>query len=310
MTKRALSNVAGSVHQRLLNAAKARNRPFNELLQLYAMERFLYRLSMSRHADKFVLKGALMLAVWDAPISRPTADIDLLGRTGNDTEALVAAFREVCEQPVEADGLAFDPGTLAGERITEEAVYEGVRIRLRGAVGNARVAIQLDIGFGDVVEPPPVAVDYPTLLAMPAPRLRGYSRESTVAEKYEAMVKLGEINSRMKDFFDIWLLSRHFDFDGSTLANAIRKTFKARGTEIPRQTISLTPAFAESPGKNAQWRGFLRRARLTSVPEELADVISTVSHLLAPVAEALAAGRAFDASWKAPGTWAHRATTR
>ncbi len=310
MTKRPLKNVAASVHQRLLNAAKQSNRPFNQLLQLYAMERFLYRLSVSRHAEKFVLKGALMLTAWDAPISRPTMDIDLLGRTSNDVDALVAMGREVCGEPVEADGLVFDPATVVGQRIADEAVYEGVRIRFRGALGNARIAMQLDVGFGDVVEPPPVPVEFPTLLAMPSPRLRGYSRESAVAEKLEAMIKLEELNSRMKDFFDIWLLSRHFDFGGATLARAIATTLGARGTEIPPQPIALTPAFAEVPGKNTQWRGFVRKTRLRDVPEELSQIVGAVSAFLMPVVEAIRAGRGFEAAWRAPGPWAKRATTK
>ncbi len=303
MTKRPVTNVAASVHQRLLNKARRENRPFNELLQVYAMERFLYRLSVSRHAEKFVLKGALMLTAWNAPISRPTMDIDLLGRTANDVDALVKIMREICGESVEADGLAFDPTTVAGQRIAEEAVYEGVRLRFRGALGNARITMQLDVGFGDVVEPSPRTVDYPTLLAMPAPRLPGYSRESTVAEKFEAMIKLGELNSRMKDFFDIWLLSKHFDFDGATLARAIGRTLAARGTDVSHRPIALTPEFAELPGKPAQWRAFVLKTRLSNVPEEFAPVVGAVSDFLTPVAEALVAGRKFEGRWSAPGPW-------
>jgi len=303
VTRPGRSNVAASVHQRLLNQARESSRTFNELLQLYAMERFLYRLSVSLHAETFVLKGALMLAVWRAPMSRPTMDIDLLGHGGNNVEGLVAAIREVCETPVEGDGLLFDPATVAGERIAEEAVYQGVRIRFRGALGNARIAMRLDIGFGDVVEPSPLLVDYPTLLDMPAPRLRGYTRESSVAEKLAAMVSLGELNSRMKDFFDIWLLSRHFEFDGATLAKAVARTFTTRGMEMPRLPVGLTRAFVEVPGKAAQWRGFIRKSRLADAPGELGEVVRAVGAFLAPITEALAADRAFAASWAAPGPW-------
>jgi hypothetical protein len=192
---------------------------------------------------------------------------------------------------------------VAGQRIAEEAVYEGVRLRFRGALGNARITMQLDVGFGDVVEPPPRTVEYPTLLAMPAPRLPGYSRESTVAEKFEAMIKLGELNSRMKDFFDIWLLSKHFDFDGATLARAIGRTLAARATEVSPRPIALTPEFAELSGKNAQWKAFVRKTRLRNVPEEFAPVVGAVSAFLTPVSEALVAGRKFEGTWSAPGPW-------
>jgi len=189
------------MRQRLLNKARETGRPFNELLQYFAMERFLYRLSKSAHADKFVLKGALMFVAWQAPVTRPTMDIDLLGITENSVVAIVAIAREICSWEVEADGLVFESDSVGGERIVEDADYGGVRIRFRGTLGTARVTMQLDIGFGDVVVPKPEMADYPTILNLPIPRLRGYSRESAVAEKFEAMVKLGALNSRVKDFF-------------------------------------------------------------------------------------------------------------
>lgn len=183
------------------------------------------------------------------------------------------------------------------------ADYEGVRVRFRGSLGTARITMQLDIGFGDVVVPQPATVEYPTILPLPAPRLHGYSRESAVAEKLEAMVKLGMLNSRLKDFFDIWLLSRQFDFDGRTLATAIAKTFATRRTAVPAEPIALTDACAADAGKQTQWRGFIRRNRLQHAPDNLADVITTITAFLGPITKALASGNAFEHVWEAAGPW-------
>ena len=229
MKKPGTKNIGASVRQRLLNKARETGRPFSELLQYFAMERFLYRLSKSEYADKFVLKGALMLTAWNAPLLRPTMDIDLLGRIGNDIGAMAAIVREICAGRVEPDdGLVFDAATVQGERIAEAAEYEGVRIRFRATLDAARIQMQLDIGFGDIVVPAAVPTIYPTILDLPAPHLLAYSRETAIAEKFEAMVKLGELNSRMKDFFDIWLLSRSFDFDGPNPVRGDREDFQAK----------------------------------------------------------------------------------
>jgi len=303
VTKRPIKNMAASVHQRLLDKARDSGRPFNELLQYYAMERFLYRLACSPHGRKFVLKGALMLNVWRAPLSRPTMDIDLLGRIENSVEALVAVGREVCQQEVEPDGLVFHADTVQGEQIVEEADYVGVRVRLRGNLGNARVTIQVDVGFGDLVLPEPELIDYPTILDFPPPRIRGYSRESTVAEKFEAMIKLGLLNSRMKDFFDIWILCRQFQFDGASLAEAIQKTFARRGTQIAADPVCFSQQFAEDTVKRVQWQAFIRRARLDDVPSEFSEIVSAVAAFLSPVATALASQREFQGDWPPAGPW-------
>ena len=303
MTKRSPKNIVASVRQRLLDKARETGRPFNELLQYFAMERFLYRLSNSPYADSFVLKGALMLTVWEAPLTRQTLDIDLLGRIDNRIDTIVRVTKEICRQEVEPDGVVFDIATIGAERIAEDADYGGIRVRFRGSLGTARIVMQLDIGFGDVVIPSPGPTKYPVLLDLPAPHLLGYSRESTIAEKFEAMAKLGILNSRMKDFFDLWLMSRAFDFDGATLAEAILKTFSTRGTKIPAEPIALTDAFAEDATKAAQWRGFLRRNRLSEAPKDLTEVIMSIGAFLKPIAEHLAAGHVFKSIWKAPGPW-------
>ena len=303
MTKRQYKNIGASIRQRLLTKARETNRPFSELLQYFAMERFLYRLSKSPYAEHFILKGALMLTVWEAPLTRPTMDIDFLGRIENSVETLVKVTREICQREVEPDGVVFDVTDIHAERIAEDADYEGIRIRFRGSLDTARFVIQLDIGFGDIIVPAPESMDYPTILDLPAPHLRGYSRESTIAEKFEAMVKLGILNSRMKDFFDIWLMSRQFDFDGTILVEAITKTFSTRGTKIPAEPLALTDAFAEDTTKATQWRGFVRRNRLSEAPKDLAEVIVSIGAFLKPILESLASGHVFKSIWKAPGPW-------
>jgi hypothetical protein len=230
-------------------------------------------------------------------------DIDLLGLIDNSIEDIVAVTKNICSQEVEPDGITFDPSGIEGERITEDADYGGVRVRFRGSLGTAHITMQLDIGFGDMVIPAVDSLEYPTILDLPAPKLRGYSKESTIAEKFEAMVKLGILNSRMKDFFDIWLMSRQFDFEGQRLAAAIEKTFSTRGTDIQSEPIALTNSFAEDPAKIAQWRGFIRKNRLTNVPENLGEVITAIATFLAPIAKSMAVNLPFEATWIAPGPW-------
>ena len=245
MTKPEKKNLPASIHERLLNKAKSSGRPFNELLQYYGIERFLYRLAESPYRDRFILKGALIFAAWGAPLSRPTRDIDLLAHTSNSINNIVAIVTAICNQDVQPDGMTFDPASVVGEKIKEQDEYEGVRVRFRGYLGNARVNMQVDMGFADVVSPAPELVEYPTLLDLPRPHLRGYPRETVVAEKVHAMVTLGAINSRMKDFYDLWLLARKFSFDGASLSEAIRNTFAHRATRIPNEMpVGLTDEFA------------------------------------------------------------------
>ncbi len=294
-------NIATSVRQRLLNRAKGDRRPFNELLQYYAMERFLYRLSQSAHADRFILKGALMLRVWRAPEVRPTMDIDMLGRTSNEEADIIARIRDIMTVDVEADGLAFDPGSIRAERITADADYEGIRIRFLGALGSARIHMQTDIGFGDVVYPEPQKSEFPTMLNSPAPRLLCYTRESTVAEKFEAMVKLGMLNSRMKDFYDIWLLSKQFDFNGAGLAEAVRLTFERRGTVLSTEIDAFTEPFISS--KQTQWAAFWKRLEQNHVPASFAEIVAQVDRFLSPILVPYAESKAKPTNWVAPGPW-------
>lgn len=296
-----MGNVAASVRQRLLNLARSGNRPFAELLQYYAMERFLYRLSVSDHAQCFVLKGALMLRVWDAPMHRPTLDVDLLGITSREQERLVAQIQEIMLVQVKADGLVFDPSSVLFEPITEEAGYPGARIRFTGTLGVARVHLQIDIGFGDVVHPQPQLAVLPSLLDAPLPRLLCYSRESAIAEKFETLVKLGALNSRMKDFYDVWALSRQFDFDGVTLAEAIRLTFERRGTALPARVEAFSEGFIQA--KQGQWTAFRKRLEPVDMPLAFGDVVAGVALFLAPIAADIQGKAKKPQTWIAPGPW-------
>ncbi|MDQ2075869.1 nucleotidyl transferase AbiEii/AbiGii toxin family protein [Marinimicrobium sp. ABcell2] len=294
------TNIAASIRQRLLNQARQQKRPFNELLQYYAMERFLYRLSQSIHNERFVLKGALMLRVWQAPEARPTMDIDMLGRTANQPDAIAAQIAEITHTPVADDGMEYDATQLRTEVITEEADYQGLRIRLEAKLSGARIPLQLDIGFGDALVPDACLEHFPTLLDFPAPYLLCYSRESAIAEKFEAMVKLGGLNSRMKDFYDIWLLARRFDFNAAILGEAIHQTFLHRGTDRP-SVLPFEGRFVVD--KQSQWNAFHRRLDSPGVPENLAEVCSALAEFLGVF---LAPGTISNYYWRAPGPWRHR----
>ena len=295
-------NMSASVRQRLLNLAKRDRRPFNELLQYYAMERFLYRLSKSAHAERFVLKGALMLRVWRSPELRPTMDIDMLGRTSNEEADIVVQIRDILSKNVATDGLTFDIDSIQAERIVEDADYKGIRIRFLATLDSAKINMRIDIGFGDVVYPDPEESDLPTLLDFPPPRLFCYSRESSISEKFEAMVKLGALNSRMKDFYDIWQLSRQFDFDGVKLTEAIRLTFERRGTKLPLEVETFAEPFIEA--KQTQWAAFCKRLPQNQVPTSFGEIVISVDRFLSPIVSALSTNKPSPVKWIAPGPWA------
>ena len=293
-------NVAASIRQRLKNQSNKDKRPFNELLQYYAMERFLYRLSQSEHAEIFILKGALMLRAWRSPEVRPTMDIDMLGRTSNDEGSIITQIKDIISTEAEPDGLIFDSDSIRAERITEDADYEGIRVRFVGRLDGAQIHMQIDIGFGDIVHPEAVMTELPTILDSPIPKLLCYSRESAIAEKFQAMLKLGELNSRMKDFYDIWLLSRQFDFNGTNLMEAIRLTLSHRGTTIPTDITAFSKGFVDA--KQVQWTAFSKRLGQEHVPN-FSDIVSAVEAFIQPVASAIASNSEPPSSWASPDTW-------
>lgn len=303
MTDRPSKNIVASIHQRLLNASRQTGRVFNDLVLYYAIERFLYRLSQSAYRDRVVLKGGLMLNVWDAPVTRVTRDIDLLGRLSNDLDRIADMVRVVCGITVEEDGLIFDPTTVTARRIAEDADYEGVRAAFKGHFGKVPLAMQIDFGFSDVITPAAVPISYPSVLGHSPPQLMAYNRETAVAEKFEAMVKHGELNSRMRDFFDVWVLARNFAFDGRLLADAVRATFERRQTAIEIEPVCFSERFVTTPAKVAQWKGFIKNSRVAPSPTGFAEVVGDVQQFLKPIAAALADDRPFDRQWPAGGNW-------
>jgi predicted nucleotidyltransferase component of viral defense system len=304
MSRKDLKDVAASVRARLLRQAKESGEEFQATLSRYIRERLLYRLSVSQYRDQFILKGALLFAYWTGEPHRPTRDIDLLGWGEPNIAILEQIFREICQVEVEDDGVQFLEDSIAGERIKEDQEYEGIRIRMLALLAGARVTLQVDVGFGDAVVPAAEEIVFPSLLNLPAPRMRGYPRETVVAEKFQAMVALGILNSRMKDFYDLYILSQRFDFDGVTLGRAIQATFKRRKTPIPIELpLALTPAFYEDRQKQTQWGGFLRKGRLQTESPSLVRVIESLANFLMPPVRAIANGETFDQTWKAQGPW-------
>lgn len=281
MTPGQPTNVAASVKARLQNLAHSTQRDFNQMLTAFATERFLYRLGKSDHANQFVLKGARLLTLWLGKSSRPTRDLDLLGFGDPSPDALRAAIQHICQVSVPPDGLSFDPDPLVVEEIRAGQEYDGQRVTLITYLGKARIPLQIDIGFGDAITQGPVEAAYPPLLdTLPAPRIRAYPRETVIAEKLHAMVFLGQINTRMKDFFDIYSLATEFDCNGATLCRAIRATFDRRKTAIPSDSPHcLQNEFAQSEQSMELWNGF--RSRSHSGDSDEADFLQVVAMLRA-----------------------------
>jgi hypothetical protein len=297
-------NVAASVRARLLNRARETKQDFNLTLTRYAIERLLYRISISRHADQFLLKGALLFDLWFDIPHRPTRDADFLGFGSAELPHIEAVFREICAIETH-DGVAFQPDTVNAAEIRKETNYAGMRVMLLGVIDGARCQIQIDIGFGDAVTPGPEDVEYPVMLSeFAAPKLRVYPRYTVVAEKLEALSSLGIANSRMKDYFDLWILVQHSDFDGETLRQAIQATFDRRKTALTGETpLGLTDTFAQDRQKQTQWQAFLRKNRLEALA--LNDVIAALAIFMLPVIRAAHANAAFSARWQIGGPWSH-----
>lgn len=298
-------NLAASIHRRLLNGARERGDDPQFVLQRYAAERFLYRLGVSPHRERLVLKGATLFALWGGSAYRPTRDLDFTGYGTSDTEAILATLRDICSQPVPDDGMVFEAGGLRAEPIREEVDYGGVRVVFDARLGNAHVRMQVDIGFGNAVAPPPADRDYPTLLGGPSPRIRAYPQEAVVAEKTHAMVLLGERNSRLKDFYDLFVLAGQFPFDGADLAHSIATTFQRRRTQIDGNTpAALAPRFYADEHRGQQWRAYLTRNSLPGAPAGFEVVGEQLLRFLHPPWRALAEGRPFLATWAPSGPWA------
>jgi hypothetical protein len=289
----------------LLNIANGRGEDFGLVLVLYTLERLLYRLGKSGYRDQFVLKGAMLFQVWTHTPHRPTRDLDLLGRGDSSFEHCKEVFSDLCRISVEDDGLIFSAETVSVERIKEEQDYEGVRVKFLAQLDNARIPVQVDVGFGDAVTPG--LLDYPTLLPMEVPRIQAYPMETVVAEKAEAIVHLGMLNSRMKDFYDIWFLARTFPFDLRILGAAIQATFNRRKTELAANGLqTLLVELSRDDAKRTQWRAFLRKSTLAA-PEDFAIVNEVIQEFL--MAPAVGGGEAAGA-WLPGGPWQRREEPR
>lgn len=292
-----------SVRDRLLALAKRAGQDYNVVLSLYYRERLLARLAASRYRERFILKGGSLLFAFAAQgareLARPTKDLDFrAGGIRNDVGDIAAAFAEICALPSPDDGLMFDAYAIKGDRIAEDALYHGVRLSIPVRLASASGRLQIDIGFGDVITPEPLEMAYPVLLdEMPPPRVLAYSRETVVAEKYEAMLKLSLANTRMKDFFDVYQLARTYAFEGVVLSEAVRRTCERRGTPFLIDPAVLQPDFATDAARQQQWAAFLRRGRLTTVPEGFADTMGELSSFLGPIHEACRRQRPLNAVW-------------
>jgi predicted nucleotidyltransferase component of viral defense system len=298
------ANLPASIRQRLLNLSRARGEDFNLTLTRYGTERLLYRLSQSEYADRFVLKGALLLSLWTHRLHRPTRDIDLLGYGNSSQEVLTQVFRDICVVDVPADGLAFHPDTVRVTEIRETQEYGGQRVQMIAMLGKARINLQVDVGFGDVITPGTDEVVYPSMLGLPPPRLCAYPRETVIAEKLEAMVVLGMANSRMKDFYDVFTMSRELRFDGQTLARAIQATFERRRTELSHTApTAFTEEFAGNPDKGTQWKAFLSRNQLDAGDTGLGPIIRQIRLFLMPPMVAAVSRQEFEETWPAGGPW-------
>lgn len=275
-----LKNIGASVRARLLNISRERNQPFDLLLTRYVLERFLYRLGSTKHRERFILKGAILLTTWFDDPFRTTRDLDLLGIGDPDPVPLLGIFRKICAINA-PDAVLFDIPSFEMDRVRNDTEHGSLRIKGNATVDGAQVRVLIDIAFGDATEPGLEETDLPVLLDFPAPRLRSYSRETVIAEKFQAIVMLGRANSRMKDYYDIWVLSRSYEFSGDALARAIAATFARRKTDIPAERPDgLTLAFADDPDKKEQWAAFVKEVAVN--PYSLGIVVEDLAQFLMP----------------------------
>ena len=303
------TNVAASIRSRLLSRAKAEGTEFQLFLDRYACERFLYRLGESEVRDQCILKGASLLALWMDEPFRATRDVDLLAFGANDEENVRGVMTTICNVSCPEDGVALDISTLKVSEIRDGQPYGGQRATLIGLLGNAKCNVQVDFGFGDVVFPGPEEAQLPTLIGgVPAPFLRTYPQVSSIAEKFEAMVQLGIVNSRMKDFYDVWALSETFAFEGPELQEAVARCFDRRGTPWgPERPEALTPVFYSNPRLQDYWTTYGHQGGLLHLPPSAFEEIgSRIQSFLGPVRDSILADEPFDMSWPAGGPWAVR----
>ena len=302
MSADSVKNIAASVKNRLLSAARQSGKPFQSLLTHYGLERFLFRLSRSPLKENFILKGGLLLVGMGLPMARTTRDIDFLGLFPRDIDVVGASIREIGNVALD-DGLVYEFDDLSIEAMVEDAEYPGIRLKFDAWLGKARISMQIDVGFGDAVVPDAREMTFPTLLDMEPPVVKAYSIETIVAEKFEASLDLAELNSRMKDFYDIWMLSRAYPFHGPTLQDAIMATCQRRATPLNPHALIFSKKFAANANKRAQWTTFLRKARIPGISEDFPAIMEGIGEFLHPVAEAGENQRRCEKEWLPGGPW-------
>lgn len=295
-------NIAASVRAKLKNKAKEKQVEFQNLLVRFGNERLMYRLSKSEYQKSFMLKGASLFTIWTGEPHRPTKDMDLLGFGKNDIPTLENIFRKICAIDGE-DGLEFSIESIKGAEIRAEKIYQGVRITLSAFLDGARIPLQIDIGFGDAVTPTAKTETIETIIDLPKPRLRIYPKETVVAEKFEAMVKLGIGNSRMKDFWDVQFLIKNFEFEGKLLQKAIRATFANRQTTVPEKLpVALTGVFTRNSEAIADWKAFIKRGKITS-DTDFELLIENLRDFFTPFIEAESKNKVLDRNWSFSRGW-------
>ena len=308
MTPGKRRNVGASVRARLMNRSRETSEDFQFLLERYARERFLYRLGESQHRERYVLKGATLLVLWGEAVYRPTHDLDFAGYGSPLADDVRSAIGDICETKVDDDGVFFDSGDIKVKPIRAQEEDVGFRALFWANISSARIRMQIDIGFGNAIQPSLLDADYPTLLDASRPQIRVYPREAVVAEKLHAMVVLGEQNSRYKDFYDLYSLAQHTSFDGEPLMRAIGATFKRRSTTIFQNLpVALTPRFYDDVNRAEQWRIYLERNKLSETPSDFATVGDCLLSFLREPWDAMAHDSEFTGNWSAGGPWLHEA---
>jgi hypothetical protein len=304
MTRKPVSNLAESIRQKLLNQSKGGNEDFQLVLNRYFRERFLFRLGESRFRNRYLLKGAALLVLWEKNPYRSTMDLDLLRMDSSSMDSMESEFREICSQEALEDGVYFDPESISLETIRSEQEYMGLRAHVTASLGKIRTRMQIDVGNGDAVWPTAKDTEYPVILNMPSPNILSYAPETVIAEKFEAMVVHGIANSRIKDFFDITRLAGLMRFRGQDICEAISRTFAKRKTPIPDVLpVGLEPEYWDWQGREQQVKAFSRHAKLSVTLTDAKNMTPFLKRFLGEPVQYLSRGTPFNATWEPGGPW-------
>jgi len=300
-----IKNLSASIRAKLLNHAKANGDNFDRILVRFGVERFLYRLSQHHQRDHLILKGAMLFITWPEGTHRPTGDLDLLAYGPPEPAAIKQVIADICSIPEPGDGLVFDLDSITVDAMREDDKYRGVRVNMVARLENAKINLQIDVGFGDAVHPEPKRITFPCLLPdMLVPEILAYPPETVIAEKFEAMVRFGEADGRLKDFNDIWVITRTFEFDMATLVETVIGTFRRRETALPTAIpVALTDAFAALPAKRVGWTSFLNRNPPAMMPPPFEELLAELRRFLGPVLIAAATPVTARGTWDPKRGW-------